>query len=482
MSRGAAPTSDRLLAAGVFVVFATVFVLARQASLYGQDVTHILADLHAGRFTSDRHLLFRPVAAAWNDALAWTGSLTHTRLQLLSAAGTAAGLAWSWLASRRLGASRPMAALHVLLLGCTASIVHYATIVEHHGIAFAGIGLAWWAFAALWNEPTFGRALAYAAATAFAAGLHSLTHLLALVGCAWLLVAKRARWPLLAAVVGAHAAFVLPLLLLRETPATVPEWERLARSTAIDLLPRPSIAWREWLLPYFVVSLAPFVALLGRRPVTGFAATRTEAWWFAALGAAWTVMVRVLIPETDERGAYYAPLAFPAAWLAAHALPRRGFVGRLVCCAAVAATTIVAILCWSRPDRAPWDPAVGDGIAALARERPSLLVLGTCSERDAVSVLHPEVAVRTLDDFAWALERQGIADRAAVAALFETLLDTASENGGRLVFAASTADAFAASSSEALQWLGREHLRRFHHEPVAAGGFRGVVITRARAR
>ncbi|MEO6595260.1 MAG: hypothetical protein ABIP94_10955, partial [Planctomycetota bacterium] len=241
----------------------------------------------------------------------------------------------------------------------------------------------------------------------------------------------------------------------------------------IDVRQWPTVLWREWLLAYLPISLAGFAAILGRRPRSPtFGSTARESWLFVAAIGAWVGSSAALISSVDEKGAYFAALAFPAAWFAVHAVPRRWQPALISIAAAM------SLWFFTHPNRPAWNPRFASGVIAVSTQKPSFVVLGTLSEVDAVVVTDPTRLVQLLDDWVYEILRQGGVGPEKVAVAFDALLNGLASLGARLVLADSAVQAMLGSNLPALRWLGAEVLPRFECTAIVVDDFHGVVVSR----
>lgn len=465
------------------VAFALLYFVLRQASLHGGDARSLILAVTDGQLRHNRHFLFLPIAVAWH----WlTPFLTvHVSLQLLSACGTALGLYWSLLALRQLGFSRAAAWAGMATLGLAPSAFYFATTVEYHGLAFGGFGLAWWVWAKWWNQPSRRHALQFAMAAAIASGLHATGHMLTFSAGLWLLAGRRMPWRELilqgALAAAAYLGLTATILLLMRAPGATlmqPAATLWPMTKWWSGAPSLQVLVREWLLPWMPVSLGMAATLVafGRRLPTA-----TCAGWRLGLAclASWLLCLQaitLMIPGTDEVGAYFAPVAFPAAvWIMAT-------VGRarvlLVAAALFATATSMGM-----PSREPIDPLFATGAAAIDAARPTFFVLGAEHELDALVVERPDLHAQLLQEWFRGLPAQGPV-RAALVQALASLQSGLAAMGSRLVLSQRALDELRRSASAELQWLGTVHLPE-HYEltPIDVGDFHGVEVgPRAKGR
>ena len=180
-----------------------------------------------------------------------------------------------------------------------------------------------------------------------------------------------------------------------------------------------------------------------------------------------------LVSEGNERGAYLAALAYPAAWLLLRFLPAawHGLV--------VATGAVVALAMWSNPAHDPWRPEFATGLLKVAEEQPSFIVVGTWTERDAIAVLSPTYGVQVLD--LWNLGASDIPNPRIdqLGPALDLLVDGLHSHGGRLVLTNSALAGIRNSPVPLMKWIGAEHLPlHFVCTPIERDGFQGVVVSR----
>jgi len=131
-----------------------LYAALRQQTLYSVDAHgFLLVTLKGGIDMSPTHFSYMPLLAACRELAAVTGSSLATIATLLSAFGTAVGVAFVHAANRRLGLSRAAALWTTAFVALTPAIVFFATVVEMHGQHFGLCGATFLATAAFAERP-----------------------------------------------------------------------------------------------------------------------------------------------------------------------------------------------------------------------------------------------------------------------------------------------------------------------------------------
>ncbi|MCC6781402.1 MAG: hypothetical protein IT457_01065 [Planctomycetes bacterium] len=361
----------------LFIGVAAVYLAAGQHTIYKLDGWHLLRRLSGEDSRSDMHLAFTWVTNAMVEALQGLGLTLHSAAVASCALATAAGVALVHVAARRLGASRGPACALALAVAASPAVAFFATVLERHGIFFAGTGLAAFAAARFATRPNWAGSLALAVAIVVAYALHSTG---ALLGASYLPLAvvqaragdgagPRAWRPLLVQGIacGALAASLallarrLALLagLVGDEGASLRFLTVLAGSYVQHPEQLPGAIWNELVFPFVPFSLLWLVAFV--RP-----ALVREARAVLVGSLAYLALAFLLLGDTDERGAYTLPLAWPYVWLTWRALGTRVLLVAILLAAAVAGWRIRA------HDTDPLAP-VASGLRELAGPSPFLL-------------------------------------------------------------------------------------------------------------
>jgi hypothetical protein len=466
----------------VAIVVAVVLVLARQARLHGVDSDYLVQQLQAGDLQQyRRHVLFMPIAG---QVFAWLqpfGISAFVTLQLISAIGTALGVAATQRAATIFIAGTPALRGRVgptavaIAVAVAPALVYYGTAAELHGCFFAGVGLAWWAFARWWLAPSFARALLIGAAAGLATSLHAcgivlpggfmlaamalgrrnLGMQLQLMGGALLL----APVVMLAAALGAGCEAAAPMgesvqwLQLWGLRIVVPNW--------------PAVIAQEWLWPF-----APWSLL----SLLGLAAARSRPWALASLGVVCVHLPIALVllardPPVVELGAYLLPVALPVALAAAALLPRWGFM----LATATAFACSIALL-WPR-----WQPVYDDdfvaGIESLRAEQTFSLLVDQ-RELEAVRIEFTDVICIEVLRSIGAFDGGRVSSREELGQLFAASVALFARTGAPLLVTDAAANVLATAPDPRLQWLSQQFgSAQFAQKRVERAGLAGVMLT-----
>lgn len=383
---------DRAL---LFALFLLLYAALGQHVFYKTDGISLVAYARSGPlWGAVHHALYLPALHAFDLAVAPLSGSAYRSALWFSALGSAVGVAFAHAGAARLGFERARAALFTALVGLAPAVFFFATVVEYHGPFFGAAGLAFWAMTCVAQRPTPLRALALGLATYFAASVHATGHLLPALTCTWLLALRFPfeRWRALVAPGSAGALHVallfgVPALTRAAGNAATPESQAGFFTMQQFALPDLPVAFaHEWL-----VAFAPLSLVLLWRPRD--AALRLE--WYALLVALVPYLLASWALNTGfnsaEHGAYWLPLALPAARLATAQLPRAAALVLALACAGLGAFQI------ARHD----DPrAARAWIADFEAERggkPAVLLIGGPDEAAALLVERPEQEFIALD-------------------------------------------------------------------------------------
>ncbi|MEM7200559.1 MAG: hypothetical protein AAF628_09860 [Planctomycetota bacterium] len=368
------------LAAAAFALYAGL----AQDAFYRSDGHAALIAVYQGDWTDGRHPWYRPILLLLTHVLTPMGLSPFEAVRLASALGTAlAVFVWHQAAARWMGPGRTAAIVGSSVLCAVAPAnVFFATVPEVHGVFLPFAAVAWWGGVRCAHAPTRARFAALGAATAMATQAHATGHFLLPVILAWVVAGRERKTPRLpvsrlGTAVAAHALLWTALTLAfiaaggQNPPATqlgfVDHHLELIRVTtdrsscAAHLEGLAQCLLHDWLWPYLPVSLALLLTLSRQR------AHRSPAVVLTAAVALYVGLTWALVAG-DERGAYLAPLVWPAAiGLAAHLRQR------WIWTAALLGTG----LAWhgvAEHDRPGGSPAyVTDLRAATTGERPLVL-------------------------------------------------------------------------------------------------------------
>jgi hypothetical protein len=316
---------------------------------HGLDGYQFLSDIDHGQLFNDRHVLYKPVAWLFACALRPLGVPLFDAVVAASAICSSIGVLFVHRVLIGLGLQRWPAALAAIAVGGSFAILYFATVVEIHGVFFGFVGVAWWAFAKFAQRPGWRRALPAGAACGVTAAAHATGHLLLGVFCACALAwtglsMRRPRdWLAFAALAAGHfaTAALVTTFVMRLTGTIDPTlkkglfegpigYVRNMLGLQTDWSTAPQLFVQEWLRPFLPLSLTPLLALLRRR-------FRLEAALLCTCLLVYLAAAVVLLSPTEtlrypqylppltliEYGAYFLPLAVPAAALAVRMMPPR---------------------------------------------------------------------------------------------------------------------------------------------------------------
>lgn len=448
------------------LAFLALYAALGQHTFYKTDGIGLVHFARSGPvWGSVHHPLYEPLLHELDRLLEPLGASPYRSALAFSALGSALGVALAHAGFLRLGLARGSAALAAALAGLAPAVFFFATVVEYHGPFFGTAGLAFWCMARAAQRPSPARALALALATYFAASLHATGHLLPSLTCAWLLALgfPSLRWRALVAPCIAGAAHVallfgVPALTRALGNAASPDAQAafftMQEFAPLDL---PLGFAREWLLAFAPLSLVLFWR--PREP-----ALRLE--WYALLAAcvpyallSWSLNTG---HNPSECGAYWLPLALPAARLAVAQLPRAAAVALVLVCAGTGLWQI------ARHDEPAAQRAWIAGFDAARAGRPALPWIGHSSEAAALLIERPDQEYLALD-FLRTLGPAGV--QAGVPQL-EAQVDAWRRNGMDLYLTASARELIGLLEPRTgpgfRLWLERE----FEFEPVESGPFR----------
>jgi hypothetical protein len=449
------------------LAFLALYAALGQHTFYKTDGIPLVHLARTGPvWGSVHHPLYVPLLHGLDRLLELLGASPYRSALAFSALGSVLGVALAHAGLLRLGLARRSAALAAGLAGLAPAVLFFATVVEYHGPFFGAAGLAFWCMARAAQRPSPTRALALALATYFAASLHATGHLLPSLTSAWLLALgfPSLRWRALVAPCIAGAAHVVllfgvPALTRALGNAASPDAQAaffaMQEFAPLDL---PLGFAREWLLPFAPLSLVLFWR--PREP-----ALRLE--WYALLAACVPYALLSWALNTgynpSECGAYWLPLALPAARLAVAQLPRAAAVALALVCAGTGLWQI------ARHDDPSANRAWIAGFDAARAGRPAVPWIGHSSEAAALLIERPDQEFLSLD-FVRTLGPEAVQ---AGLPLFAARVETWRREGKELFLCASGRELLALlepRSGPALRlWLERE----FQFEPIESGPFRG---------
>lgn len=373
-------TDGLLLSVGALVCYA----LLRQEAFINEDARVFVNSVGLGLPLSDVHPWYSAIAGAFTALVVPLGVSVFRSLELLSALGTTVGVFCFRRSLWHLQPDRRRRNLTAALCAFTPAVVFFATVVEIPGLLLAFAGASWWLTARCCSRPSWGRAVALGASTAVATMVHGTGHLLAGVAVAflWTWPASRPvpRLRVACLVLGAHAAVFVALAVFLAGGA---RRGSLDVFLGLDWWPVEYFAiaaGREWLLPFFPLSVLAIACLWSKRG-------RIPALAFLALALLYIGVTYVILPGTWERGTYAVPLVyFGATLVGAHVTTR--VLGWSVIAALIAAVVLV-----KEHDRAPPDLLPAEVIVGLASERMAIFVVAGVAESDAVLRVAPHIPV-----------------------------------------------------------------------------------------
>jgi len=369
----------------------SLYLLLGQQTFYKIDGHLYLAYVLNGERSYPRHFLYLPLVFLARDCLMPLGLSLYESARALSAIGTATGIAFLHLATRRLGLAPWPTGAVVAVCATMPHVVFFATVVEVHGPFMAFFGVAAWCVARLAAAATPGRAAAFGGACALAFCAHSTGTLLPAVLLPLLLFYPRRPWR-----AGLAPALVTAAVLAAGLAAS--PW--LARMVGVDFDLRHSrefatdrartnfgAAWRygstllhEWLLPMLPLSVV----------APGLVAVRTlraQVGWLLVGAVLYLAFTQMILGGDPEWGAYLLPFCWPLALLAVRALPRRALT------VVVAVQLAVAVAGVRLHDRDHAPRAYADDVRAAAAGAPIALLVADDSDLKAY-LLHLQDAER----------------------------------------------------------------------------------------
>lgn len=383
---------DRAL---LFAGFLLLYALLGQDVFYKTDGIGLVAYARGGPlWGSVHHPLYLPVLHAFDALVAPLSGSAYRSALLLSAVGSALGVACAHAAGTRLGLERVGALLFACVAGLAPAVFFFATVVEYHALFFGAAGFALWCMACTAEKPSPLRALALGLATYLAASIHATGHLLPALFCTWLLALRcpLERWRALVAPCiagGVHVALLFAVPALTRAlgnPADPDAQVGFFGDQLFAPVELPLAFVREWLLAFTPLSLVMFW-----RPRDA----RLRLEWYALLVAAIPYTLASWALNTgynpSECGAYWLPLALPAARLATAQLSRARAVLLALVCAGVGAFQV-----WRHDDPRASRAWIA-GFDAARNGKPSVLLIGHSAEAAALLVERPEQEYVALD-------------------------------------------------------------------------------------
>jgi hypothetical protein len=463
-----------------------VYLALAQDSLWGLDIHVMVAFLSMQQVEHPYHLLYLRLMQFWSALADPLGLPVVDVLRAASAVGTALGVAALHRAAAALGLGRGAAAAATALCATAPATVFFATVAEVHGVFFAFAGVVWWAWARLVRAPGAGRAAAFGLCTGVAASVHSTGHLLLVAALLVGLAANATAWPApsrermsparAVAVVGVpavlgHATAAVGLALALQPGSQRAPFEGQAGYFLLlfdwhSMLQRAlPVLWHEWLVPFFPLSIG--AALLGwRRGARGFALAL-----HLGLAVYWVVAAVLLVGDLVERGAYFLPLAWPAALIAVRTLPAAAPWAAASLALALAATQV------RLHDRPATGREYAEGLLALEGGSNAVLLCRDSAEQEPLTRYAPTVATTRLDSLMQTADR-GDAAYAEFCAGFDALMANFRAAGKPLFITVAAYEDLARSDRPFFVRFLSEHLhRRYHLAEARSGKFAAWRVT-----
>ncbi len=359
---------------GIAIALASFLIchLLAQVTLYG-DGPQFVAWMTIGVQRHRLHYFYLPLVYEFSALLKPLGYNLYASACMLSALGTAVGVAFAHAGCRRLALSRIHCALIAGLVATSPGVLFFGTVFEVHGAFLAFAGVAFFAAASLVKKDSWLRAILLGVATGGATAIHASGIALPVAFGFWALAEAQVRGtPIrpfllrLMLAMGVHAAVVITLWLVvlsTKTMTTDPiSFMGEYAWTDSIFVSLGLTVWREWLWAFFPCS---FMFLIGwRRPGLRY--------HVAALGLSLIPYLGVclkLIPDRNEHGAYLLPLAMTVAWIVT-----RSF-GHAVALGALLLQLIIGTAVILEHDKPEASRQLAAGIRAVGGEDPVLFVV-----------------------------------------------------------------------------------------------------------
>lgn len=376
----------------VFILSLACYVALGQRALYANDGFFLLASLQGGFVENTSHEAYLPLLQAFAGLTRWLDLSPVRVISLLSALGSALGVALTYVALRLLSVDTPERSLPAAALVAGVSpVVFFATVVEYHGCFFAFSQLAFLACVLLVRRASLGRAVALGIAGAGAALVHSTGWFLPLLFLPFAHAQvgdrrHRAMYLLVALVITVALALTVITLLravgvAKAPPISLGHLGAYPVELARRLVHVPRTLWSEWFLPFAPASWI-VLWLTWRGP------GRRVAIAVVASAVAYAVPSALLLGrDIQERGAYFLPLIGPMAVVCAMSLRPRVLWTLAGLGFALGAVQVV------EHDRLydEYRAVVRGAVQAAAGRRP-LLLTAESVERGACTVLATEVS------------------------------------------------------------------------------------------
>ncbi|MGE0144050.1 MAG: hypothetical protein AB7T19_12265, partial [Planctomycetota bacterium] len=465
MTAGHAPRLDALAIAGATLA---VYISIAPRILYGPDAFTFFQMAQQGNAVHWMHVLYVPILRL----AGWLGGTLHVdplaAFAGASAVGSAIGVFFCHRAAALLGSSRAQAALCAALVATTPGVVFFGAVLEVQGVFFGFAALAWWTGARFVRAASTARVIEIGLATGTAALVHSSGQLLT-VAVASIALSRLPRGTLTLSkairfgVVGS-LAHLAPAAILHLV-AKIDVFQSLSNSAnfvsnsstgAGGLEHLWAIFRTEWL--YSFAPLCVLVYFAARRRELRATLVAMHVPFATYLFVSWALLGYTFGVHGIEHGAYFLPLAFPLAWLSAHALP--GWAA-IACVVVGLAVGLAHLHHESGPRDSSFDPvAVVD---ALGSDQ-GVLIVRSAKEGEALAIAKPGLALVPFDVLVGGAPRsfdEIVADLGAQ-------LDGLHAANRPVAFAASVYDPLLAVDDLLPRWL----TERYRVESRASGDFR----------
>ncbi len=471
---------------------------------HGLDAYSFLSHLERGVHQNPRHPFYLPLAGLVVDSLRPFGVSVVRAAAFASSIGAAFGALFFHRASLAFGLERRAAALTAATAVSCFGVLYYGSMVEIHAVFLLPAGVAWWMFARYLASPSWNRAWGLGLATGVATATHATGHLLLLTFALFALArmcdmaSLRRMLPHAIAIALPHAfvAWMAPRLVLPDEVLADPNPEAGAasyfaflRSLGTDWSQFPRIVLHEWIVPLCPVSVLAPLALLRRD-------LRRDAAALCTALAVYLVLTTMLLgplavmqkPEylppfaCYEFGAYFLPLALPAAMLALRVVPQR-----LAMALPIVGIIAALFVMFSSP-RVPSDLDYGRDALAVLDERKARILIGGYGELDSILQLRPECGSEPMHAepntvltvyglWLWLFRFPEYRVRENVFLWFDVQAQQVRQKGGQLLITDDALQLLRGTKDGLLDALANEHIpSRYTLTPIEQGRFRGYVI------
>ena len=471
---------------------------------HGLDAYSFLSHLERGVHQNPRHPLYLPLAGLVVDALRPFGVSVVRAAAFASSLGAGLGALFFHRACCAFGMERRAAALTASTAVSCFGVLYYGSMVEIHAVFLLPAGVAWWMFARYLAIPSWNRAWMLGLATGVATATHATGHLLLLTFALFALArmrdvaSLRRMLPHAIAIALPHAfvvwmakRLVLPDEVLADPnpEAGAASYFAFLRSLGTDWSQFPRIVWHEWIVPLCPISVLAPLALLRRD-------LHRDAAAFCAALVVYLVLTTMLLgplavmqkPEylppfaCYEFGAYFLPLALPAAMLALRVVPQR-----LAMALPIVGIIAALFVMFSSP-RAPSDLDYGRDALAVLDDKKARILIGGYGELDSILQLRPECGSEPMHAepntvltvyglWLWLFRFPEYRVRENVFLWFDVQAQQVRQKGGQLLITDDALQLLRGTKDGLLDALANEHIpSRYTLIPIEQGRFRGYVI------